>query len=110
MHMMLTGYARTDHRNGDGLDNRRANLRAATDQDNLRNMRKHRGSSRFKGVCWHCNDRCWNVKIRLGGRAVNLGAFADEVAAALAYDAAAREYFGEFAALNFPLPGERSAL
>jgi len=39
-----------------------------------------------------------------------LGRFTDEKAAALAYDAAAREYFGEFAVLNFPRPGERSAL
>lgn len=110
MHSLLTGYARTDHANGDGLDNRRLNLRPATNQENSRNKRKHIGGkySRFKGVSWW-HDR-WCAKIASSGHQVHLGVFTDEIAAALAYDAAARGLFGEFAALNFPGPGERSAL
>lgn len=110
LHQLLTGWALTDHINGNGLDNRRCNLRAATTAQNLSNMRKHRGSSRFKGVSWFKRTQQWRAYIELSGRQIFLGHFHDEGEAALAYDVAAREHFGEFAALNFPEPGERAAL
>lgn len=110
MHTLLTGYARTDHFNGDGLDNRRANLRPATRAENMHNMATYRGSSRFKGVSWHRRQMRWRATIGRSGRHIHLGHFADEAEAAHAYDAAARAAFGEFAALNFPRLGERSAL
>lgn len=110
LHMFLTGFAQTDHRNGDGLDNRRVNLREATRSQNNANQRKTRGSSRFKGTCWHKAKKRWLAGIKVFGRRQNLGYYTDEIDAALAYDAAARHLFGEFAALNFPGPGERSAL
>lgn len=120
MHQLLTGWPRTDHSNGNGLDNRRVNLRAASREENGRNSRTHRGStSQYKGVFWKTQRRRWVAQIyvsdrdpddRLSRRRLHLGSFTDEVAAALAYDAAARTAFGEFAALNFPEPGERSAL
>lgn len=111
MHRLITGLPQTDHINGDGLDNRRANLRPAGYDDNARNCRKQgECSSRFKGVSWHGRDQHWAAKIRMHGRAVHLGAFPNEVEAAHAYDQAAREAHGEFAAVNFPRPGERSAI
>jgi hypothetical protein len=110
LHSFLTGWAMIDHVNGDGLDNRRVNLRETTDRQNKQNMRKHRGVSAFKGVSWNKRDLRWTAHIRTSGRMRHLGYFANEVEAALAYDAAARLHFGEFAALNFPVPGERSAL
>jgi hypothetical protein len=111
MHVMLTGWRLTDHINGNGADNRRANLRQATTTQNMRNMRKRSVStSQFKGVQWHKAARKWMATITVAGRSVYLGLHVDEAAAARAYDAAARQHFGQFAAVNFPLPGERSAL
>lgn len=110
MHKVLTGWPKTDHINGDGLDNRRANLRPATASQNVSNKRKTGGSSRYKGVSWDARNRRWAVRIDVARRQHYLGKFLDERLAAEAYDAAARKHFGEFAALNFPRPGERSAL
>lgn len=107
MHQLITGHPRTDHRNGDGLDNRRANLRRATKAQNNRNRRKTIGYSKYKGVGWHENR--WCAQIKVNGKKIHLGRFISEEDAARAYDAAARREFGEFAALNFPQPGERGA-
>lgn len=96
-----------DHINGDGLDNRRANLRLCTFAENRRNSRALGGHSRFKGVS-RKNGK-WCAQIRVAERQVHLGYFRVEAAAAAAYDAAAREHFGEFARLNFPKEGEQKA-
>jgi hypothetical protein len=91
-----------DHINGNCLNNRRANLRICTHSENLRNTRARGGSSRFKGVGWHKHRGKWTARIVVAGRRIALGYYADELAAAAAYDAAAITYFGEFARLNFP--------
>lgn len=92
-----------DHKNGEGLDNRRFNLRHATLQQQRQNVRKHNNStSKYKGVSW-CNDRDkWVVQICINGKQTNLGRFYSEETAARIYDEAAKKYFGEFAKLNFP--------
>jgi hypothetical protein len=110
MHQLITGWPLTDHINGNGLDNRRANLRPASAEENQRNQRKTHGTSRYKGVCWFKATKRWHAQIRTGGKRHHLGFYTEEVEAALAYDAAARNLFGDFAAVNFPMPGERSAL
>jgi hypothetical protein len=110
MHTLLTGWPLVDHRNGNGMDNRRANLRQASVRENAQNMRAKSGTSLFKGVSWLNRDRQWRVQIRVVGRRIHVGQFNDETDAARAYDAAARIHHGPFAALNFPLPGERGAL
>lgn len=111
MHTLITGFGRTDHINGNGLDNRRVNLRPATHGQNVCNMVAHRdGTSRFKGVSWNKSRRLWIAVIQSKGCQHRLGWFADEVAAAKTYDEAARTLHGEFAALNFPRAGERSAV
>lgn len=111
LHQFLTGYELTDHRNGDGLDNRRANLREATPGENGQNCRKRsHNTSGFKGVTWHKHRRKWLAQIKSGdGKNRFLGYFLTAEGAAHAYDAAARELHGEFAAVNFPAPGERAA-
>ena len=111
LHQFLTGYAITDHINGDGLDNRRSNLREVTAVENGRNRRRDRdNTSGFKGVCWHKRDRKWQAGIRDGGKSPrHLGYFSTAEEAAHAYDAAAREMHGEYATLNFPAAGERAA-
>jgi len=107
MHRALLGQVdQVDHKDGDGLNNQRQNLRAATHTQNQRNrIHKRVGSSRFHGVYWHKAARKWAAQITAPTPRY-LGLFEDELAAAKAYDAAARELYGAFAALN--LPGEGS--
>jgi hypothetical protein len=105
MHRLILGCGareKVNHRNWNGLDNRRKNLRLATHSETMRNQRHHRDSLfSFKGV-----DRLrsghWRARIMLDRKRFELGTFATAREAALAYDRAAREHFGEFAHLNFP--------
>jgi hypothetical protein len=88
-----------DHVNGNGLDNRRENLRLATHSQNMAN-KPGWGASGFKGVYAEPRGR-WRSRIMVEGRRVGLGMYPTAEEAAKAYDAAAREYFGEFAWTNF---------
>ncbi|MBE3116907.1 hypothetical protein IMZ68_06850 [Candidatus Bathyarchaeota archaeon] len=91
-----------DHRNNNGLDNQRGNLRHCTNMQNARNsIKKKKGSSRFKGVCWKKSNRNWTAQIRLRYKSFHIGSFASEIDAARAYDVKAKELFGEFAKTNF---------
>lgn len=110
--LLLPGAEVVDHINGDSLDNRRSNLRAATKRQNAHNSAKCIAptTSRFKGVYWHGQRGKWAAMItKLPGRRESLGLHVSERAAAEAYDNAARRLFGEFAAVNFPSRGERAA-
>jgi len=92
-----------DHINGDPSDNRLVNLRSCTNAENSRNYRKPTGSSQYRGVCWVKRDKAWAASISNGnGSKRSLGYHKEEIAAAKAYDRAAREMHGEFATLNFP--------
>lgn len=92
-----------DHRNRDGLDNRRENLRLATySQNNCNKLKRKNTSSQFTGVCFNKLGRRWVGYINHKGKRIFLGYFDSEIEAAKAYDAAARKYHGEFARLNFP--------
>jgi len=89
-----------DHRDHDGLNCTNDNLRIATKCQNQWNQRLNRlNTSGYKGVSW--NKKHWIATITINSKATYLGGFASKEAAARAYDAAAREYFGEFACLNF---------
>jgi hypothetical protein len=103
LHAFLTGWSLVDHINGNGLDNRRVNLRAATRSQNAANRGPTRdNTSGFKGVTWNKQARKWRAKVKADGMWRHLGYHVTAEAAARAYDAAARELFGEFARLNFP--------
>lgn len=105
LHNFILGVCGVDHKNGDGLDNRRCNLRSATVRQNNCNVGLRRdNSSGFKGVTAR-KDR-WLAQVMAGGKRVHLGVFDTAEDAARAYDAAAREHFGDFAWLNFPLVAE----
>ncbi len=94
-----------DHRDGDGLNNQRSNLRVATGSQNCRNSRKAANcSSQFKGVSWTPTTERWLANIYADGRNLYLGSFRNEAEAALAYNVAARDCFGEFAHLNEVTP------
>ncbi len=111
LHALLAGPY-MDHADGDGLNNRRSNLRPATRVQNGGNRKPNRlGSSQFKGVCRFRGG--WRALIQQGSSKRHLGVFMSEEEAARAYDAAAIQVFGEFARLNFPLlveGGDASAL
>lgn len=89
-----------DHIDGNKDNNRIGNLRLCGQKDNNGN----RGAvarprpTKFKGVCWHKRGKKWAA--RVAGK--HLGMFDTDVSAAIAYDRAALEYYGEFARLNFP--------
>ena len=91
-----------DHRNHNGLANWRDNLRMCTSLQNKQNGNPSiNGSSKYKGVYWHKRDHKWMARITVNGHRIYLGSFDSEIVAAHAYDAAAREYYGEFAMPNF---------
>ncbi|MBN1358996.1 MAG: HNH endonuclease [Sedimentisphaerales bacterium] len=90
-----------DHINGNGLDNRRCNLRFCTQAQNSRNSRKHSGAkSRFIGI--HPHRDKWDVVVTHNRKQHYGGSFDDEVEAAKARDRLALELHGEYARLNFP--------
>lgn len=104
MHRFLTDCPQgwvVDHYNGDGLDNRRENLRVCTVAQNMANQRLSRANkSGYKGVSWNKEKRKWVAKIKANGEQKQLGRFHTKEEAATAYNHAAISLFGEYARLN----------
>lgn len=87
----------TDHRDGNGLNNRRSNLRTATQSQNACNRGPMPSNkSGVKGVYWQKSVQKWHAQIQVGGKVHYLGLFRCITAAALAYAKASRELHGEF--------------
>jgi HNH endonuclease/AP2 domain len=111
LHQMVLPGARVDHKNGNTLDCRRENLRPATQRENTGNIRSRSRKTPFKVIAAQPGGKSWEARIRMpDGSRPSLGTFKTPEEAARAYDAAAREVHGKFACVNFPEPGERSAL
>jgi len=95
-----------DHKNGNGLDNRRSNLRICNRGENNRNVRPTRKSSRYKGISWRTKDKCWIMQICVPDskkkRITEVFNKNKEVEAAKRYDYHAKRLHKEFAYLNFP--------
>lgn len=92
----------TDHKDGNGLNNQRRNLRSATHAQNLYNRGCNKNNhSGYKGVCWDRHVHKWRVYIREKGNLHYLGLFTNKIKAAKHYDKMALRYFGKFAKLNF---------
>jgi hypothetical protein len=91
-----------DHRNREGLDNRKSNLRLATRSQNNCNRKQMQGTSKYRGVCYNKRTKKWRAAISFNGMYKHLGLFETEEEAGRAYDEAAKELHGEFATLNFP--------
>lgn len=100
-----------DHRDQDRANNKWNNLRTVTSAQNKANVRKRKNNkSGFRGVSPNgTSGKPWCAFITINKKAKNLGYYDTPEAAAHAYDAKAREVFGEFGTYNFPLAGERSA-
>jgi len=99
MHRLLLDGKQIDHKDGNGLNNQKKNLRACTHQQNQANRRPTKGTSKYKGVC--CRNKKWQSYIRIDGKRIHLGYFDSEIDAAMSYDRAALQYFGDFARTNF---------
>jgi hypothetical protein len=95
--IILPGHKLIDHKNGDGLDNRKENLRPADKRTNAQNRRVTPGT--FKGVL-RARSGGFLARIVIEGKQKYLGTFPSREEAAKAYNEAALKYFGEFARLN----------
>jgi hypothetical protein len=84
-----------DHRDNNGLNNQRANLRIATREQNARNQRRQE-SDTARGTTYVKRRRKWQAQIKVGGRSIYLGMFGSEAAAHAAYIKASAELHGEF--------------
>lgn len=101
MHHAILGHVRVDHKNGNGLDNRRENIRIATQSQNMANRRSQANSqSPYKGV--RKVKLRWRAYIKPNEKPIHLGYFDTAEEAARAYDWAAKRIYGDFALLNFP--------
>lgn len=101
MHREIIGAVKgqqVDHKNGDGLDNRKENLRFSSQKQNCQNKKS---SKKYKGV-YRVTDRVgFRSSIYINGKSKYLGYFYNQEDAAKAYDKAAKYYFGEFAKTNY---------
>lgn len=100
LHQLLTGYQKTDHKDHDGLNNRRRNLRRCSHSQNRYNsVRRSDNRSGFKGVSQRKSGR-WSTYISAEKRRINLGCFDTVLEAASAYNTAAKKHHGRFACIN----------
>jgi hypothetical protein len=91
----------TDHRDRNGLNNQRDNLRVCTFAQNQWNRKiQTSNTSGYKGVSWSAYHRRWHAQIRTNNIQTHLGYFDTPEEAAKAYDEGAQIYHDEFAFLN----------
>ena len=91
-----------DHKDHNGLNNQKSNLRECTRSQNITNaLKRKKCSSKYKGVCYFKANKKWGAYATLNGKHTFLGLFKEEIDAAKKYDEVIVKYFGEFANLNF---------
>lgn len=99
-----------DHIDGNGLNNQRSNLRLATTAENSRNSRiSKRNTSGYKGVYFHSRDKKWIARIKVNVKYKVICYTKNVIEAAIAYNKAALEYYGQFASLNV-IPNQDGAI
>lgn len=91
-----------DHKDGDGLNNVKSNLRVCTYSENCANVGKKRKNptSKYKGVFFEKSCNRWRAKIKKQHKDIHIGVYKTEIEAASAYNSVAKEIYGEFAFLN----------
>ncbi len=108
MHRLIMNFPKglvVDHKNGNGLDNRKENLRLATHQQNTHNSKPY-GKLKLKGITFISDpkrNQKYLVRININGKSIRIGRFYTLEEAIVAYNKAAIKFHGEFAWLN-PLP------
>ena len=105
MHREIMGLKRgdkrqIDHRNRNGLDNQKYNLRVSTISQNHANAISRGGTSKYKGVSWHKATKKWRALIGFNKHQKHIGLYDSEIEAALNYNKYAQMFYGEFARLN----------
>lgn len=101
--LLIPDSPQVDHKDGDGLNNCRHNLRrsnARLNQGNRQSLNTN-NTSGYHGVHWDTVKQKWKAQIRYKRQTISLGYYHDPVDGAKAYDAAARRFFGEHACQNF---------
>lgn len=104
MHRLILGLLYkdgniSDHRNGNGIDNQRHNLRKCTVAQNAANKTKT-GNNKYRGVSLHKRSGKWYASITVNGKRKHLGSFGKETDAAKAYNKASLKYHGEYGRPN----------
>ena len=93
-----------DHIDRDIFNCQKENLRVCTKQQNCFNRGKgeylKKPSSKYKGIYWMKNRKCWAVRIYVNGQRLSLKTYKSEIKAAEAYNEAVKKYYGEFGYLN----------
>jgi hypothetical protein len=107
MHRMIAGIdgLDVDHKDRNGLNNTRKNLRPCTRSLNIANATKRASYSGYRGVYWDAQRSIWVVRAMSadGKTQKSLGRFVDVIEAAKVRDAYVHKLYGEFASLNFPV-------
>lgn len=98
-----------DHINHNILDNRKENIRVCTHAQNIQNMDRFVGYSKYKGVTFNNKKNRYHARITINNKRISLGRFKSEIKAAEAYNNAAIKYYGKFAYLNIII-GETNGL
>lgn len=106
MHRFIMGVTdpkiKVDHKDHNGFNNRKYNIRTATHNQNISNTTSRKNSSsKYLGVCWVARLKRWVAQIQFNKNKIHIGCYLLEEDAARAYDKKATELFGEFANLNF---------
>ncbi len=104
MHRMILNAPReliVDHKDGNGLNNQRSNIRLCTRKENVRNCPRYsHNTSGYKGVCWIAPKRKWRAQYQIDRKCKVVGYFDNIIDAARAYNKAIKIAFGEFASPN----------
>lgn len=96
MHSLIIGSLGVDHKDRNGLNNRRENLRPATSSQNAMNYKHRNTTSKYRGVVWDWHRQKWAVYVRIRGKNKNLGRFATEEEAATTYFNFMKPIYGDF--------------
>lgn len=104
MHRFLMNFPvgkQIDHKDGNGLNNQRENLRICNSSENHRNGKiRVDNTSGYKGVTWHKKNKKWQTGLTVLGKYIFIGMFDGKKEAAMAYNKEAKKLFKEFAKLN----------